>query len=49
MAVEHLRLDGLLDLMQSRKQEANAETYQTFRETLLRHIRIGERIILPMA
>jgi hypothetical protein len=49
MAMEHLRLEGLLDLMQSRDQETNAETYQIFRETLLRHIRIEERILLPMA
>ena len=49
MAAEHLRLDGSLDLMQSRKRNANVETYQIFRETLLRHIRIEERILLQMA
>ena len=49
MAAEHLRLEALLDLMQSREQNANAETYQTFRETLLRHIRIEERVLLPIA
>jgi hemerythrin HHE cation binding domain-containing protein len=49
MAAEHQRLEALLDLMESREQEANAETYQTFRETLLRHIRIEERVLLPIA
>jgi hypothetical protein len=49
MAAEHLRLEALLDHMESRKQETNAETYQIFRETLLRHIRIEERVLLPIA
>jgi hypothetical protein len=48
MAAEHLQLEALLDLMQSRNQERNAETYQIFRETLLRHIRIEERVLLPI-
>ena len=49
MAAEHVQLDGLLAQAAGEGGEIAGEAYQRFRERLLRHIRIEERILLPMA
>ena len=49
MAGEHAHLDGLLDKGASEARAIDTEAYERFRERLLRHIRIEERILLPMA
>jgi hypothetical protein len=49
MAVEHAELDELLDKAAGKGGAIDTEAYQRFRERLLRHIRIEERILLPMA
>ncbi len=47
MAAEHALLEQLLRA--AAESGGNNENYQNFRERLLRHIRIEERILLPMA
>ncbi len=49
MAGEHALLDELLSHASGRNGTVDVEAYQRFRERLLRHIRIEERILLPMA
>ncbi len=49
MAGEHAQLDGLLAKAAGESGQIDRESYQRFRERLLRHIRIEERILLPMA
>jgi len=49
MAAEHADLDQLLDSAAGRGRAIDKQAYQHFRERLLRHIRIEERILLPMA
>lgn len=49
MTAEHARLDELLAQAAGRRGAFDKEAYQRFREGLLRHIRIEERILLPMA
>lgn len=49
MRAEHALLDELLAKAADGGGAAGAEAYQRFRERLLRHIRIEERILLPMA
>ncbi len=49
MAGEHAQLDKLLDKAASDGGAIDSEAYQDFRERLLKHIRIEERILLPMA
>ena len=49
MAGEHAHLDELLDKGASEAKAIDTEAYERFRERLLRHIRIEERILLPMA
>lgn len=45
MAYEHASLDGLL----AEAVRGSVEAYREFRQRLLRHIRIEERLLLPMA
>src|SRR5215469_17601886 len=45
MTHDHVELDDLL----TQAANGNAESYRIFRERLLRHIRMEERILLPMA
>jgi hypothetical protein len=49
MAAEHAQLDKLLDVAARESGALRNEAYQGFRERLLRHIRIEERILLPRA
>lgn len=49
MAAEHAQLDELLGKAAGESGAFRREAYQRFRERLLRHIRIEERILLPMA
>jgi hypothetical protein len=49
MKSEHERLDQLLAQAVERTGAADNTAYEDFRECLLRHIRIEERILLPMA
>jgi hypothetical protein len=49
MKSEHARLDCLLAQAAERGGAADNAAYEGFREHLLRHIRIEERILLPMA
>jgi Hemerythrin HHE cation binding domain len=49
MASEHAQLDELLNKAARDSGSVRNEAYQTFRELLLRHIRIEERVLLPMA
>lgn len=49
MAAEHSQLDELLDKAVYESGAPRNEAYQRFREQLLRHIRIEERILLAMA
>lgn len=49
MAAEHAQLDELLDDAAGKRGAIDTGAYQRFRERLLRHIRIEERILLPMA
>src|SRR5690242_21704233 len=49
MEAEHRLLDQLLTHAAGRGSTADQAAYETFRERLLRHIRIEERILLPMA
>jgi len=49
MAAEHAQLDELLRKAAGDGRAIDKEAYQRFRERLLRHIRIEERILLPMA
>jgi hypothetical protein len=48
MKSEHERLDGLLAQAAQRGSTVDDGAYAAFRESLLRHIRIEERILLPM-
>lgn len=48
LAGEHARLDELLTKAAGDKRSIDKEAYSRFRERLLRHIRIEERILLPM-
>jgi hypothetical protein len=45
MASQHALLDSLL----AQAARGNVEAYREFRQRLLRHIRIEERLLLPMA
>lgn len=45
MASEHASLDGLL----AEAVRGSVEAYREFRQHLLRHVRIEERLLLPMA
>jgi hypothetical protein len=45
MASEHTSLEGLL----AEAERGSVEAYQEFRQRLLRHIRIEERLLLPMS
>ncbi|SRR5579875_18758 len=47
LADEHARLDRLLAQASKEQGVKAAESYQRFRETLLRHISIEEKILLP--
>jgi hypothetical protein len=49
MATEHAGLDELLAKATGNCEVIDREAYQGFRERLLRHIRIEERILFPMA
>lgn len=49
MAAEHAQLDELLGKAGGESGAIRSEAYQRFREWLLRHIRIEEKILLPMA
>ena len=49
MKSEHERLDQLLAQAIERAGAGDNPAYENFRERLLRHIRIEERILLPMA
>jgi hypothetical protein len=49
MAAEHAQLDELLRNASEEGGAIGQEAYQCFREQLLRHIRVEERILLPMA
>jgi hypothetical protein len=49
MASEHALLDELFGKAAGQTGVPDVEAYQQFRERLLRHIRIEERILLPMA
>ena len=49
MAAEHAQLDELLRNAAGEGRAIDREAYQLFRERLLRHIRVEERILLPMA
>jgi Hemerythrin HHE cation binding domain len=49
MAAEHAQLDDLLEMAAGHDGAVDPQAYQRFREQLLRHIRIEERILLPMA
>lgn len=49
MAAEHAQLDELLRNASEEGRAIDREAYQRFRERLLRHIRVEERILLPMA
>jgi hypothetical protein len=49
LLAEHARLDGLLTRAAEISGELSVETYAAFREALLRHIRVEEKILLPMA
>lgn len=48
-AGDHRRLEGLLDRATARPGEYEMEAYAQFRMGLLRHIKIEEKILLPMA
>lgn len=49
MVAEHTELDELLAKAAGESGAIGQEAYRRFRERLLRHIRIEERILLPMA
>jgi hypothetical protein len=49
MAAEHAHLDELLGKAAGQGGAIDREAYERFRERLLRHIRIEEKILLPMA
>jgi hypothetical protein len=49
MVAEHAELDELLAKAAGESGAIGQEAYQRFRERLLKHIRIEERILLPMA
>jgi hypothetical protein len=49
MKSEHERLDRLLAQAAERGGAVDGGAYEAFRERLLRHIRIEERVLLPMA
>ena len=49
MGAEHARVDELLSKAARGRGAIRTQTYQRLRELLLRHIRIEERILLPMA
>ena len=49
MAAEHAHLDELLGKAAGTNGAIDTGSYQRFREGLLRHIRIEERILLPLA
>ena len=49
MLAEHRRLDEFLAKASSDGAVADEAAYQGFRERLLRHIRIEEKLLLPMA
>ena len=49
MTAEHARLDELLKSAARESGATRSEAYRRFRELLLRHIRIEERILFPMA
>jgi hypothetical protein len=49
MATEHAELDELLAKAAGKGGAVDPEAYQHFRERLLKHIRIEERILIPMA
>jgi hypothetical protein len=49
MAAQHALLDELLAKAGLQGAAIDREAYQSFRERLLRHIRIEEKILLPMA
>ena len=49
MTAQHRELDNLLLQVGSDGASLDSRAYQSFRELLLRHIRIEERILLPMA
>jgi hypothetical protein len=48
-AGDHRRLEGLLDRATVRPGEYEMEAYAQFRMGLLRHIKIEEKILIPMA
>lgn len=49
LADDHTRLENLLDRATSRPDQIEASAYAEFREGLLRHIGIEEKILLPAA
>jgi hypothetical protein len=49
MLAKHRRLDELVTRASSAGAVAGERAYQCFRECLLRHIRIEEKLLLPMA
>jgi hypothetical protein len=49
MASEHRALDDLLAQAEGQDGVASRGFYERFREMLLRHIRVEEKILLPMA
>lgn len=49
MIAEHTRLDELLDQAARPDGAIDRGAYERFRDVLLRHIRIEEKILLPMA
>jgi hypothetical protein len=49
MTADHARLDALLRRAERADRSIDAETYATFREGLLRHIGMEEKVLLPFA
>lgn len=49
MAAEHVQLDQLLAQAGAVRSGAGNQAYEQFRERLLRHIRVEEKILMPMA
>ncbi len=49
MTAEHARLNELLTQATDSQAPVGNEAYDRFREALLRHIRVEEKILLPMA
>lgn len=49
MTADHVRLDVLLRRAKQADRSIDAETYAEFREGLLRHIGMEEKILLPFA